>query len=88
MSESAADAASTSARRYNGWRTSTLVLALLCIALAVGWIMRERQLHIDQDQSRQDYEITIKSLQKELDGRGAGPAEEDAPSPATRPAMP
>lgn len=79
--------ASAPTRKYNGWRTATMVLALLCIALAVGWYLRERQLGIDHDQQVQDYEIRISSLEKEMEGRAPASPEEDAEpiSPATRP---
>jgi hypothetical protein len=82
---------SSAPRRYNPWRATALVLALLSIALAVGWLLRERQLRIDHDQLRQDTEIQIKSLQKDLDAArsGAGTegddAEEPSLSPTTRP---
>jgi hypothetical protein len=82
---------SPSTRTYNGWRTGTLVLALLCIALGVGWFMRERALRIDHDQERQDLRIQIDSLQRELDARPPAPGTEDdgstAPTtgPTTRP---
>ena len=83
-------AASSPPRRNNGWRATALVLALLSIALAVGWLLRERQLRIDNDQLRQDTEIQIKSLQKDLDaarsGAGTeGDEPEESASPATRP---
>ena len=86
MSETASSAPST--RRTNGWRTSTLVLILLCMALGVGWYMRERQLRIDHDQERQDSEIQIRALQKELDARPALADDDTATSPSTRPAVP
>ena len=76
----------TPSKNRNGWRTSTLVLGLLSIALIVGWMMRERQLRVDRDQEREDMQIRINSLQKDLDARPpAADADEETPTPTTGP---
>lgn len=74
---------SPSTPNRNGWRTSTLVLGLLCIALIVGWMMRERQLRVDRDQEREDMQIRINSLQKELDARPPVADADEEPTTAT-----
>jgi hypothetical protein len=92
MSDATTTTAST-ARRANGWRTTTLVLLLLCIGMGVAWFMRERQVRLDHDQERENFEIQMKMLQRELDSRPPAPEEaDDQPStpatPTTRPAAP